>query len=140
MNVIDSSPYADEQSLWREAAHGRSAASLHAESLAALRADSPDIALSLIESALAGGANDPLYRCHHAACQKILGRFAQAEKSYWNILRDHPDSIEATQGLRTLYQAVGQSGAMPSPARRAQSPRHKPARHWHRKAALRLRN
>ena len=73
MNVIDSSRYADEQSFWREAAHGRCAASLHAESLAALRADSPDIALSLIESALAGGANDPLYRCHHAACQKILG-------------------------------------------------------------------
>ena len=135
MNVIDSSPYADEKRLWRQAAHGRTAASLHAESSAALHAGSPDMALSLIELALAGGAADPLYRCHHASCLKTLSRFAEAEKAYWNILREHPDTVEATQGLRALYHAVGQCGAIPAPARRERSPRHQSARHWHRAAA-----
>ncbi|MBT3927353.1 MAG: hypothetical protein HOM52_13780 [Rhodospirillaceae bacterium] len=140
MNVIDNSPYADDASIWQKAAHGRTAASLHAESAAALRADSPDSALSLIEMALAGGAIDPVYRCHHATCLKILGRYSQAEKSYWDIIRDHPESVEAMQGLRALYHAVGQCGATPSPARRVQSPRHQTARHWHRKAARQLRS
>ena len=135
MNVIDNSPYADEKSIWRQAAHGRTAASLHAESAAALRADSPDIALSLIELALAGGAIDPLFRCHYAACLKTLGRFAETEKAYWDILREHPDTVEATQGLRALYHAVGQCGAIPAPARRERSPRHLSARHRHREAA-----
>ncbi len=132
MNVIDSNPHAEPGNIWQQAALGRSAA--------ALRADSPDIALSLIELALADGAIDPLYRYHHAACLKIIGRFAEAEKFYWEILREHPESVEAMQGLRALYHAVGQCGVTPSPARRAQSPRHQTARHWYRKAALQLRN
>ncbi len=141
MNVIDSSPYADDASSWQQVAQGRTAASLHAKSVAALRADSPDIALTLIEMALAGGAIDPLFRRHHATCLKILRRYAEAEKSYWDILRDHPESVEAMQGLRALYHAVGQCGVMmPSPARRTQSLRHQTARHWHRKAARQLRN
>ncbi len=35
MNVIDGSPYADEKCIWRTVARGRTAASLHAESVAA---------------------------------------------------------------------------------------------------------
>ena len=140
MSFTDSGPYTDELSIWRKAAQGRTAASLHAESVAALHADSLDIALSLIEIALAEGAIDPIYRCHHAACLKILGRFAQAEKSYWDILREHPDFAEATQGLRALYHAVGQSGVMASPSRRTHSPRHEIRRHWHRQAALNISN
>ncbi|MDP6476142.1 MAG: hypothetical protein QF449_06070 [Alphaproteobacteria bacterium] len=135
MNIIEGSPHANEYGIWRKAARGRSAASLHAESAAALHADSPDIALSLIEAALADGAIDPLYRCHHAACLKILGRYAEAEKAYWDILREHPGSVDATQGLRALYHAIGQCGAAPAPARREQSPRHQSARHRHREAA-----
>ena len=135
MNFIDGSPDADERSVWRKAAHGRTAASLHAKSLAALRADSPDLALSLIELAMAEGAIDPIYRCHHAACLKNLGRFARAEKAYWGILREHPQSIAATQGLRALYQALSQCGATPAPARRGRSARHQSARHRHRESA-----
>ncbi len=135
MNVIDGSPYAEENSIWRKAAIGRTAASLHAESVAAVHAGSPDIALSLIEMALADGAIDPIYRCHHAACLTILGRYPEAEKAYWDVLREHPETIEATQGLRALYHAVGQCGAAPQPARRETSPRHQSSRHWHRKAA-----
>jgi hypothetical protein len=140
MNVIDGSPYTEQGDIRRKAAHGRTAASRHAESLAALHADNPEIALSLIEIALAAGAVDPLYRCHHASCLKILGRFRQAEKLYWEILREHPETVEATQGLRALYHAVGKCGAMPGPARRGPSPRHAAARHWHRAAAHQRRN
>ena len=114
MNVIDSSPYADEKSLWRQAAHGRTAASLHAESSAALHAGSPDMALSLIELALAGGAADPLYRCHHASCLKTLSRFAEAEKAYWNILREHPDTVELARALscrRPMWRDPGAGAA-----------------------------
>ncbi len=111
MNIIDVSPYADEKGILREAVQGRTAASLHAESVAALHADSPDIALYLIELALIDGAIEPLYRCHHATCLNILGRHVEAEKAYWDILREHPGSIEATQGLRALDHAVGQCGA-----------------------------
>jgi len=60
------------------------------------------MALSLLELALADGAIDPLIRCHHAACLKILGLFVEAEKAYWDILREHPEAVEATQGLRAL--------------------------------------
>ncbi|HJN61638.1 MAG TPA: hypothetical protein QF630_11395 [Alphaproteobacteria bacterium] len=121
MNIIDVSPYADEKGILREAVQGRTAASLHAESVAALHADSPEIALYLIELALIDGAIKPLYRCHHATCLNILGRHVEAEKAYWDILREHPGSIEATQGLRALYHAVGQCGATPAPALAAPS-------------------
>ncbi|MDP7640869.1 MAG: hypothetical protein QGI52_00285 [Alphaproteobacteria bacterium] len=135
MNVIDRGLHRDEFGNWQQAARGRTAASLHAESTAALRAESPEIALSLIESAIADGAIEPHYRCHHAACLKILGRYGEAEKAYWDILRQHPGCVEATQGLRALYYAVGQCGVAPVPARRKISPRYQTARHWHREAA-----
>ncbi len=111
MNVIDGSLYADEKIIWRTAARGPTTASLHAGSVAALHAGSPDIALSLIELALADGAIDPLCRCHRAACLKILGRYVEAEKAYWDILREHPEFVDVTQGLRALYHAIGQCGA-----------------------------
>ncbi len=60
------------------------------------------MALSLFELALAGGAIYPLIRCHHAAYLKFLGRFAEAEKAYWDILWEHPEAVEATQGLRVI--------------------------------------
>lgn len=141
MNVIDCHPRTEKKNIWQKAAHGRTAASLHVESAAALRAGSLEMALSLIETALANetarasGEIDPQVRCHHAACLKILGRFVEAEKAYWNILREHPESVEATQGLRALYHAVRQCGAIPAPARRNCSPRYQSARHWHRDAA-----
>jgi len=113
----------------------RTAASLHAESAAAFNAGSLDIALSLIELALANGTADPLYHCHHAACLKNLGRFAEAERAYWDVRREHPEAIEATQSLRALYHAMEQSGATAAPARRERSPRNTSARHWHREAA-----
>jgi tetratricopeptide (TPR) repeat protein len=93
------------------------------------------MALSLIKTALASGENDPQYRCHYAVCLKILGRFAEAERTYWEILREHPESVEATQGLHALYHAIGQCGAIPVRARRGCSPRYQSARHWHRDAA-----
>ena len=74
MNVIDGSPCAAENPIWRKAAMGRTATSLHAESVAALHAGSPDIALSLIEAALADGAIDPLFRCHREAALRLRRR------------------------------------------------------------------
>ena len=50
------------------------ATSLHAESVAALHAGSPDIALSLIDAALADGAIDPLFRCHREAALRLRRR------------------------------------------------------------------
>tara|TARA_B100000029_G_scaffold418184_1_gene423119 strand:+ start:518 stop:754 length:237 start_codon:yes stop_codon:yes gene_type:complete len=74
MNVIDGSPCAAENPIWRKAAMGRTATSLHAESVAALHAGSPDIALSLIDAALADGAIDPLFRCHREAALRLRRR------------------------------------------------------------------
>ncbi|MDA0231093.1 MAG: hypothetical protein O3B21_13020 [Proteobacteria bacterium] len=141
MHVIDGHLHTEGKSIWQKAAHDRTAASLHAESAAALRAGRLQLALSLIEAVLASetslvsGAIDPQFRCHHAACLRVLGRFAEAEKAYWEILRENPETVDAIQGLRALYHAVGQCGATAAPPRRQSSPRYQSTRHSHRDAA-----
>jgi tetratricopeptide (TPR) repeat protein len=136
MNAIDGSPYETRNGARNHWLAARTPASLHAESVAALHAGSPDIALQLIEAALRDDRADPLHHCHHAVCLTVIGRFPEAEQIYWDVLRKHPQITEATQGLRALYNAVGSQGhAVPQPPRRDGSPRNQSARHRHREAA-----